>query len=110
MSFVKVAKTSDLAVGEMKKVFAGKETICLSNIEGDFYAISNVCPHLGGSLADGVLKNGVITCPRHGSKYNAKTGVNVGHATIMFLKFDVKDDRSFVVKIEGDDVLVDVED
>ena len=108
MSYVYVAKTSDLRNNEMKKFEIDDKEILISNIDEVYYAISNKCPHMGGSLSEGNLSRGVITCPKHGAQFDAKTGENVGDAKIVFLKMKVKDDRSYPVKIEGNDILVDL--
>lgn len=61
---------------------------------------------MGGSLYKGTLEKGIVTCPRHGSKYDAKTGKAVDKAKILFLKFAVEDDQSYPLKLEGNDLLV----
>jgi len=48
--------------------------IALFNVDGKFYAISNVCVHQGGPLSKGVLENDIVTCPWHGWKYSVKDG------------------------------------
>lgn len=54
----------DLPPGGRKLVFApGGETILLLNVEGEFYAMENSCPHAGASLASGACDAHVLTCP-----------------------------------------------
>jgi 3-phenylpropionate/trans-cinnamate dioxygenase ferredoxin subunit len=109
MSFVKAAVRSDIAVGTMKKITVGDATILLANIDGGFYALPNKCPHLGGSLADGKLEGGIVTCPRHGSRFDVKTGKAVGDPKILFITMKVSDTKSYPVRIDGEDVLVDTD-
>lgn len=109
MGFVKVTETTELTVGKTKKVVVNEEAILLSNIDGSFYAISDKCPHMGGSLSKGILEDGIITCPRHGSKFDVKTGKAVGGPKILFLKFKVKDDRSYPVKLEGNNIYIELD-
>ena len=108
MAFVQAAVVSDLADGKCKKVKAGKQEIFLARIGGSFYAMSNICPHLGGTLSEGTMADGIITCPLHGSKYDVKTGKNVGGAIIGSKIVAVADNRGYAVKVDGNDVLVDV--
>jgi nitrite reductase/ring-hydroxylating ferredoxin subunit len=54
--FVKVADTKDIQTLHMKEVQINGENICVVNIEGKYYAISNICTHEGGPLADGTLE------------------------------------------------------
>lgn len=72
--FIKVAKITDLKPGEKMRVKYEDEPVGLFNIEGKFYAISDVCTHDGGPLVDGELEGEYIICPRHGARFNVKTG------------------------------------
>ena len=100
MAFVKVASVSDLKDGEGKAVEANGKPIALFKIEGKFYAIDNTCKHKGGPLGDGLIDNEIVTCPWHGWQYNIKTGENQVDSNIKMDKFNVK--------VEGEDVLVEV--
>lgn len=96
--FIKVAKTSDLAPGEKILVEYDDEDVGLFNIEGQFYAISDVCTHDGGPLVEGDLEGDVIICPRHGARFNVKTGAQTMPA--------IAPVPLYQVKIEGDDVYI----
>jgi nitrite reductase/ring-hydroxylating ferredoxin subunit len=72
--FVKVAETKDIAPSNMKGIDLAGEKVCIANIEGNYYAIGNVCTHMGGPLADGKLESYEIQCPWHGSKFDVRTG------------------------------------
>ena len=43
-------------------------------VEGQFYCIDDVCTHDGGPLSDGELEGCTIACPRHGAKFDVRTG------------------------------------
>jgi 3-phenylpropionate/trans-cinnamate dioxygenase ferredoxin component len=108
LDYVKVAETTELPAGKMKLVAAGGKDILLANVGGSYYAIANKCTHLGGSLSKGKLEGSIVTCPRHGSKFDVKTGQAVGGATIAFVKMKVKDEEPFQVKVEGTSILIGV--
>jgi glycine betaine catabolism B len=72
--FVKAANVKDIQPSQMKEVEIHGETICLANIEGKYYAIGNVCTHLGGPLAQGKLEGYEVQCPWHGSRFDIRTG------------------------------------
>jgi nitrite reductase/ring-hydroxylating ferredoxin subunit len=76
--FVKVAESSDIGPSTipstMKAVDVGREKICIINIDGNFYAIGNVCTHMGGPLNEGKLEGFEVECPWHGSKFDVRTG------------------------------------
>lgn len=109
MKYVKAARTSDLASGNKKKVILEGKEILLTNIADQYYAIDNKCPHMGGSLFDGILEDSHITCPKHGSVFDVKTGNLVENGKILFLKLKVNNTKSYPVKVEGTDILIDID-
>lgn len=96
--FIKVAKTSDLAPGEKMLVEYEDDDVGLFNLDGEFYAISDVCTHDGGPLVEGQLEDEWVICPRHGARFNVKTGQQTMPAFSPVPLYEVK--------IEGDDVLI----
>ena len=72
--FIKVAETSDIPAGRVKVVVAGNKRIALCNVDGEFYAIDDLCTHDDGPLDQGELRGDVIECPRHGARFNVRTG------------------------------------
>ena len=96
--FLKVAQISDLAPGEKMLVEYDEEDVGLFNINGEFYAISDVCTHDDGPLVEGKLDGEWIICPRHGARFNVKTGQQTMPALGPVPLYEVK--------IEGDDILI----
>ena len=72
--FVKVAETKDIQSSTMKAVDLASERVCIVNVEGNYYAIGNVCTHVGGPLNEGTLEGHEVECPWHGSKFDVRTG------------------------------------
>jgi nitrite reductase/ring-hydroxylating ferredoxin subunit len=72
--FVKVAQTKDIQPSTMKAVDLASERVCIVNVEGNYYAIGNVCTHVGGPLNEGTLEGHEVECPWHGSKFDVRTG------------------------------------
>jgi 3-phenylpropionate/trans-cinnamate dioxygenase ferredoxin subunit len=110
MEFRKAAVASEIAPGTMRRVEIGGLAILLANVGGTISAISDTCTHMGGTLSKGTLEGAVVRCPRHGSKFDVRTGKNVGPAKIMLIKSTPPDVRSYPVRIEGDEVLVGLEE
>jgi 3-phenylpropionate/trans-cinnamate dioxygenase ferredoxin subunit len=108
MAYSKIAEANQLQPGEMKSFPVGNKKVLLANVEGTFYALDNKCPHMGGNLAGGVLEGTTVTCPRHGAKFDVRTGQNLGSAKIAFVKMNVSDATAFPVKIDGNDILVEL--
>jgi 3-phenylpropionate/trans-cinnamate dioxygenase ferredoxin subunit len=110
LEFVKVAEVSEVPVGEMRKFVLVDREILLVNLEGEIHAIGNRCPHAGGDLSKGSLDQGIITCPRHGSKFDVATGRVVSGPKILFLKLKTGDLPSYEVRTEGTQVQVRLND
>ena len=72
--FVKVAETKDIQPSTMKAVDLASEKVCIVNVEGNYYAIGNICTHVGGPLNEGTLEGYEVECPWHGSKFDVRTG------------------------------------
>jgi nitrite reductase/ring-hydroxylating ferredoxin subunit len=72
--FVKVAESKDIGPSSMKAVDVAGEKVCIVNIDGSYYAIGNVCTHMGGPLNEGTLEGFNVECPSHGSKFDVRTG------------------------------------
>ena len=97
--FIKVAQVSELRTGEMMAVTLGDDQVLLTNIDGNFHAIDDVCSHAYACLSDGDINGEETACPRHGGSFNAITGMPMNPPAEESL-------RVFQVKVEGDDVFV----
>jgi 3-phenylpropionate/trans-cinnamate dioxygenase ferredoxin subunit len=99
---MKVAKVSDVPAGRVKIVEAGDEDVALCNVDGQIYAVANVCTHDDGPLGEGYLLGYDIECPRHGARFDVRTGEVRSLPAIVPIP-------TFEVKVEGDDIFVDVD-
>ena len=72
--WVTVAKTDEPAPGEWRTLDVDGTAVVVFNIEGDYYAIEDVCTHDGGQLTGGTVEGDQIVCPRHGARFCIKTG------------------------------------
>lgn len=75
--FVTVAKVGDIPEGGVKVVRLDDQSVAVFHLDGAFYAMDDICTHDGGPLAEGFLEGDVIECPRHGAKFNVKSGAVV---------------------------------
>ena len=101
--WVRVATTAELLPGEYRVVWDGDTPIAVFNVDGALYAIEDVCTHDGGELTGGVVEGYEIECPRHGARFDIRDG--------RVLRFPaVQDVPWFEVKVEGSDILVDIEE
>jgi 3-phenylpropionate/trans-cinnamate dioxygenase ferredoxin subunit len=106
LEFVKVAETSEIPMGKIKMVKLEEKEILIANVDGNYYAIGNRCTHKGGDLSKGSLDGKIVTCPRHGSRFDVTTGKAVTGPKILLLSLKTKDEPSFEVKVEGKDIML----
>ena len=99
MSFIPVAKTSDIPDPGRLLVEVEERLVVVIHAAGAFYALDDVCTHDGGPLSDGAVEGGSIACPRHGAKFDVRTGAAL---TMPATQPTVVHE----VKIEGENVLV----
>jgi metal-sulfur cluster biosynthetic enzyme/nitrite reductase/ring-hydroxylating ferredoxin subunit len=97
--FVKVADVSEVPDPGKTLVEVDGEMVALFHVDGQWHAIDDVCTHDGGPLADGELRNHTISCPRHGAKFDIRTGAALTMPA-------VRPTRAHDVKVEGTSVRV----
>jgi 3-phenylpropionate/trans-cinnamate dioxygenase ferredoxin subunit len=73
-NWIRVCASSELLPGEFKVAWDGDVPIAVFNVDGELYAIEDVCTHDGGDLAGGELHGYEIECPRHGARFDLRTG------------------------------------
>ncbi len=72
--WINVIAETALSNGEHVVVDVDGTEVAVFKIEGQFYAIEDVCTHDGAEIASGKLEGDVIICPRHGARFCVKTG------------------------------------
>ncbi len=102
MSAVKVASLKELQESLLHHVTVSGTDVLLIMLADGVHAVSDTCTHAGISLADGWLEGDVICCPKHGGKFNVKSGKAVAFPAIKKLP-------RYEVSVDGDDIYVDVE-
>lgn len=107
MGFVRACSRSEVPPGSVKFVAVGGKDLIISNVDGTFYAMDNWCTHEQGNLSEGQFDGNVLTCPDHGAQFDVKTGKVLGGPD-GGPPDSISPEKSYVVKVEGDDVMVDV--
>src|ERR671933_2987533 len=99
-----VGKIDDVEEDSMKKCVLDGETICLAHAEdGKYYAIADTCTHEEYSLSEGELWDMAVECPRHGSRFDVRTGRVTGLPAVIPAK-------TYPVTVENGEVFVEVGD
>lgn len=75
IGWVRVCARADLLPGEFQVAYDGDTAIAVFNIDGDYHAIEDVCTHDGGELAGGIVEGFEIECPRHGARFDLRSGM-----------------------------------
>ena len=101
MAFVNVAELADVPEGAVRVYTVGDREIALCNVDGELYAIDNVCTHDDGSLDQGELDGCEVECPRHGARFDVRNGKAVEGPAILPVD-------TFDVRVEGDSIEVNV--
>jgi 3-phenylpropionate/trans-cinnamate dioxygenase ferredoxin component len=73
-SFYEVAEENEIHPGERLFIEIGDHPIVLLNIDNKLFAIGDVCTHDDGPLGDGEIDGWAIICPRHGARFDVRTG------------------------------------
>jgi nitrite reductase/ring-hydroxylating ferredoxin subunit len=100
MAFTKICKTSDVKTGCGKGVEINGKNVAVFNVDGNYYAINDICGHRGGPLSEGEVDGTTVICPWHGWRYNVTSGENELIPALPTEKY--------AVQIDGDDILVDI--
>jgi len=102
LAFHKVATKGQIEPGQFLSVEVDGEPIAIYNVGGEFYATRDECTHDGGTLSGGTMEGDQVVCPRHGAKFDVTTG-----EVKALPAFEPV--ATFELKLEGDDIYVDVE-
>ncbi len=100
--WIDVAAPSELPPGSRKIINTPYCEIAVFNLNGDFFAIEDICSHDGGELASGVCEGDQIICPRHGARFCIRNGRALTPPAY-------EDIESFTVRIEHGIVQVNVD-
>ncbi len=100
--WIDVAPLSELQAGGRKVVYSEIGPIAVFNLAGELFAIEDVCTHDGGELASGVCEGDQIICPRHGARFNIRTGKVLAPPAF-------EDIDTFPTRIENETVQVDID-
>jgi nitrite reductase/ring-hydroxylating ferredoxin subunit len=72
--FYEVAEVEELPNGERIFIEIGDNYMVIFNIAGQYYAIEDLCSHDDGPLGDGDVEGYEVICPRHGARFDLRTG------------------------------------
>jgi 3-phenylpropionate/trans-cinnamate dioxygenase ferredoxin subunit len=74
LEYIEIAQADQITDGERLFVEMGGKSIVLFNLAGKLFAIGDVCSHDNGPVGDGEIEGNEIICPRHGARFDIRTG------------------------------------
>jgi len=103
LEFISIAGVEDLNNGDRLFVEIDELSIVIFNIAGGIYAIADTCSHDDGPLGDGELEDMEIICPRHGARFDIRSGKVLSLPAIM-------DIPAYPVKVVNGEIQVGLPD
>jgi 3-phenylpropionate/trans-cinnamate dioxygenase ferredoxin subunit len=97
--FIVIAGEGELPPGERLFVEIDDQTLVVFNIAGTYFAIEDVCSHDDGPLGDGELAGHEVICPRHGARFDVRTGKSLTLPAIV-------DIPAYPVRVTGGEVQI----
>lgn len=85
---------AELPPGSHRVADADGTAIVVFNLDGEYFALEDVCTHDGGQLTGGTVEGTSIVCPRHGARFDIRTGAALSAPAF-------ESTAMFPVKVEG---------
>ncbi|MGD8554325.1 MAG: non-heme iron oxygenase ferredoxin subunit [Anaerolineales bacterium] len=101
VAFVPVASVNALGEGDRMLLEVAGHTIALFNLAGEYYAIADLCSHDDGPVAEGDVDGHEIACPRHGARFDLRTGKALSLPAVV-------DIPTYPVRVKGDQIEVGI--
>ena len=96
--FQKVATLDEIPPGGRKSLVFDDRSVLLLRVGDEFFAVEDVCSHDGQPLTDGPLEGTAIECPRHGARFDVRTGRPLCMPAVEPI-------ATYEVKVVGNDIL-----
>lgn len=96
--FVAVAKVGEIPVGKGGTFAVADRLVAVFNVDGNYYAIDDLCPHMGASLGAGEMQDGVVMCPWHAWRFRVCDGAWCDNPKVAT--------KTYAVRVLGDEIQV----
>jgi nitrite reductase/ring-hydroxylating ferredoxin subunit len=95
---LRICAAAEVPAEGAKLVTLGERELAVICHDGKYYAVENFCPHKGGPLGLGQVKNGTITCPWHRFRFELESGKSVTNPAMRanIQRIDVDNEDLFV--------------
>lgn len=102
-AFVKVAQVKDIPDPGKVLLEIDERLIVLMHVGGEFFCLEDLCTHDGGPLGEGDLDDHSIACPRHGAKFDIRSGAPLTMPA-------TEPTKAYPVKVEAGEVFIRLRD
>ena len=99
LEFITVASVEEIGNGERMIFEIDGSFFAIFNIAGTYFAIADICSHDDGPLAEGEVHKHEVECPRHGARFDIRTGKALTLPAVV-------DIPAYPVRIEGDEIQI----
>ena len=102
--FVAIADVADIAPGTVRVVEHERSRYAVCNAQGEIYVVDDTCTHDDGPLGEGKLDGCAVVCPRHGAKFDIRTGAVMQMPAafpIRVYESRVKDGKVYIKAVTG---------
>jgi nitrite reductase (NADH) small subunit len=96
--FHTVGRVGDIREGEGKTVKVANKLIAVFLDGGQYYALDDLCPHMGASLSGGYVADGIVTCPWHAWRFRLTDGAWADSPRVKT--------GCYQVRVQGDEIQV----
>jgi 3-phenylpropionate/trans-cinnamate dioxygenase ferredoxin subunit len=101
-NWVRICARDDIEAEDVARFDHGGRTFAIYHSPGgEFFATDGLCTHERVHLADGLVIDHIIECPKHGGRFDYRTGAAMRPPACVNL-------ATYPVKVEGDDVLIEI--
>ncbi len=106
MTIVEIAKTSEIPPGTMMGIDVKGTYYLIANVADEYFAMDGICSHLAGQLWKGTLTDYIVKCPKHGSRFDVRTGEVVSQVKIPLIG-KAKPLRTYVLSVKDGAIFLD---
>lgn len=100
-SWIRIATVDEIGEDRPCSAEINGKRIGVYQVEGEYYAISDICSHAFALLSQGYIEGDTVECPLHQACFSLKTGEALSLPA-------TEPVETFPVKVEGNEVLVEV--
>ena len=101
--WIDVAPAQVFPPGTSREIDIDGTPVAIFNLDGRYYAIENICTHDGGPLAEGEVEDHEVICPRHGARFDIRTGAALTMPAVTPVD-------SYPVRVEGNELYIGLPD